>query len=69
MCTEPDCDTGEMMSLLRYVLTEVDDIRRVEAVDVGLQLGEATYVGFGPSTNMNGTTTTTLVDHGSFVLK
>jgi len=58
-----------MTSLRRYVLTEVDDIRRVEAVDVGLQLGEATYVGFGPSTNMNGITTTTLVDHGSSVLK
>jgi len=35
-------------------LTEVDDLRRVEAVDVALQLGEATYLGFGPSTDMNG---------------
>jgi len=40
--------------LCRYVLTEVDDLRRVEAVDISLQLGEATYLGFGPSTNMNG---------------
>ena len=42
------------MWLYRYVLTEVDDLRRVEAVDVVLQLGEATYLGFGPSTDMNG---------------
>jgi len=35
-------------------MTEVDDVRRVEAVDLVLQLGEATYLGFGPSTNMNG---------------
>jgi len=42
------------VSLYRYVLTEVDDVRRVEAVDIGLELGEATYLGFGPSTNMNG---------------
>jgi len=36
------------------VLTEVDDLRRVEAVEVELELGEATYLGFGPSTSMNG---------------
>jgi len=38
----------------RYVLTEVDDIRRVEAVEIALRLGDATYLGFGPSSNMNG---------------
>jgi len=36
------------------VLTEVDDLRRVEATDIALQIGEATYLGFGPSTSMNG---------------
>ena len=56
-----NCDTGMVMSLYRYVLTEVDDVRRVEAVDIGLELGEATYLGFGPSTNMNGITITKLV--------
>jgi len=35
-------------------MTEVDDLRRVEAVDIDLMLGEATYLGFGPSTSMNG---------------
>ena len=45
-----------MRHCYRYILTQVDDVRRVEAVDIALQLGEATYLGFGPSTNMNGTT-------------
>ena len=40
--------------MCRYVLTEVDDLRRVEAVEIALQLGDATYLGFGPSTSMNG---------------
>jgi len=40
--------------LYRYVLTEVDDLRRVESVEIELELGEATYLGFGPSTSMNG---------------
>ena len=32
----------------------MDDLRRVESVEIELELGEATYLGFGPSTSMNG---------------
>jgi len=33
---------------------ELDELRRAEAVDINLNLGDSTYLGFGPITDMTG---------------
>ena len=36
-----------------YIQIDVDDITRVETLETATTLGDSTYIGFGPSTEMS----------------